>query len=62
MVERQQVAEEVVSDVELDASRRADDKPTNREERQEHDDGVVVIRGGIAVVPRDGVVPDNYTL
>jgi glucose-1-phosphate adenylyltransferase len=34
----------------------------NVENRQEYDDGWVFIREGIVVVPRNGILPDNYRI
>ena len=35
---------------------------SNRRRHEEYEDGVVVIRDGVVVVPRGGVVPDGYRL
>ena len=37
-------------------------KIRNREGRSTFDDGKVVIREGIVVVPRDGIIPDGYSI
>ena len=34
----------------------------NEKGRTEYSDGIVIIRDGIAVVPRRGVVPDGYVI
>jgi glucose-1-phosphate adenylyltransferase len=34
----------------------------NRDERVNYDDGKVVIREGIVVVPRGGLLPDGYSI